>query len=77
MPFTKNDPKTIEAAKLGGKTGKKHLATVTPAQQRRFGKLSGKRRRAIKEERDRIAKRKADEKAAERYQQKIMKNYLV
>lgn len=73
MPFKKDDPATIAAAKRGGTTGKKHLATVSKAQQRKFGKASGKRRRELAEQRG--AKTLAAN--AEKYEQKIMKNYLV
>lgn len=72
MPFIKGDPKTIEAAKLGGKTGQKHLSTVSKAQQRKFGKLSGERRREQ-------AKKRRDAKLAreaEAHEQKIMHDYL-
>lgn len=74
MPFKKNDPKTVQAAKLGGSTGQKHLQTMSKKKLRllstKAGKRSGESRRAA-------AQRKADEKAADKYQAKIMKNYLV
>lgn len=70
MPFTKGDPKTIEAAKRGGKTGKKHLSTLSKAQQRKFGKLSGEKRRKLKEQKQ-LAKE------AEKAEDRIMHTYLV
>jgi hypothetical protein len=74
MPFQKNDPKTIEAAKLGGTTGKKHLQTMSKERLRRFtakaGKISGKSRRKKRD----LA---LEAKKAARYEEKIMKNYLV
>lgn len=74
MPFQKNDPKTIKAAKLGGTSGKKHFQTTSKEKLRRLsaraGKLSGKSRR---KKRDRAAEMRR----AERYEEKIMKNYLV
>lgn len=73
MPFSKDDPKTIAAAKKGGKTGKKHFSTLSSSQQRRLGKLSGKKRRELAEKR---VLRRLDKRATE-YQDKIMKTYLV
>lgn len=74
MPFKKNDPKTLQAAKLGGSTGRKHLQTMSKTKLRQFstkaGKLSGKSRREA-------AERKAADKAAKKYEDGIMKNYLV
>jgi hypothetical protein len=74
MVFQKNDPKTIEAAKLGGNTGKKHLQTMPKEKLKKFttkaGKISGKSRRKKRDQ-------ALEAKKAARYQQRIMKNYLV
>lgn len=74
MPFQKNDPKTIEAAKRGGTSGKKHFQTTSKEKLRRLstkaGKLSGKSRRKKRDLAEEARK-------AKRYEEKIMKNYLV
>lgn len=72
MPFKKNDPKTVQAAKLGGSTGRKHLQTMSKTKLRQFSKLAGKR---SGESRRKTAE--ANEKAAKKYEDDIMKNYLV
>jgi hypothetical protein len=49
MPFAKDDPRTKEAARRGGRTGLKHFSTLTEDQHRllsrQAGKLSGESRR--------------------------------
>ena len=73
MPFIKNDPKTIEAAKRGGLTGKKHFQKLSKAQQSKFGKRSGLRRQELKRVRD----SEKDAIDAIQFEKKIMRNYLV
>lgn len=51
MVFITNDPKTREAGRKGGKSGKKHLATLSKDKHKavssKAGKLSGKKRREL------------------------------
>lgn len=77
MPFQKNDPKTRQAAVKGGNTGTKHLETMPKEKLKKLstkaGKISGQKRREIKEAKDRLAL----DKRATKYQDRIMKKYLI
>lgn len=67
MPFKTNDPNTIEAAKRGGKTGKKHLEKMSRKKLKQFSSEAGKR--------SGIARRKLRA-AADRYEKKILNDYI-
>lgn len=69
MPFTKNDPKTINAAKRGGKTGKKYLATLPKDRLREISRVAGKRSGE--------SRRKKVLKEANKIEDRIMHDYLI
>lgn len=83
MPFKAGDPKTIEAARRGGVTGRKHLETLSKAELHEItakaGRASGERRRHLREQRaahNESQKKRRAEKAAIRYQGEIMEGYM-
>jgi hypothetical protein len=53
MPFQKGDERTKAAGRRGGKSGKKHLSTLTKAELETFsrnaGRMSAQKRRARRE----------------------------
>lgn len=61
MPFAKNDKKTIEAGRRGGKTGVKQFAVINKDKLREIsskaGKASGVSRRTRKQRADKIVDR--------------------
>lgn len=61
MPFKKDDPKTVAAAKRGGTTGTKHFQSLSKDEHSKVSKSAGRKsgevRRALRDKMKRSAKR--------------------
>lgn len=68
MPFKRNDPKTQAAARKGGSTGVKHFARAPKRKLKVISKKGGQARQE--------AWRKEQLKIANRYEHKVMHDFL-
>jgi hypothetical protein len=74
MPFEKNNPKTVEAGRKGGTTGKKFLQTMSPERLKKFTSEAGKK---SAEARKKAKELKRIEVKAHKIEHEIMRSYLI